>query len=276
MPERTQQGWIDNQLFLRLVKGRLASHADFTTASGAPVLPKGMNTTTGYYGNSQGSVIGGGYFSSSKDLRRAVLGVPGAPFALLLSRSKDFAPYHAAFRLQAWTAVDLRIFLSLMQLVWDPAESGGWLGNVVDAEKHGYPPKRVLLQAALGDAQVTTVAAELMARTFRASTIQPQTRYVFGVPERRAPWHVDEQDHVPAGVQSNNALVEYLYDDAPPVRRDRDVPPTDGKDTHECPRREARAQEQLDSFLVHGVVMQPCEGGRICESKTCPSGDSNN
>ena len=273
IPERTQQGWIDNQLFLRLVKGRLAEDAHLTTASGMPLLPNGKNTTVGYYGNSQGSVIGGGYFSSSLDLKRGVLGVPGAPFALILSRSKDFAPYHSAFRLQIWNAIDLRIFLSLLQLLWDASESGGWLSNVVHAERYGYPPKRVLLQAAFGDAQVTTIAAEVMARSFHANTIQPETRHIFNVPERKAPWNVVGAK---GGSNSNNAIVEYLYDDAPPVRRDRNTPPTDGMDTHECPRREKRTQRQLDQFLVHGIIMQPCEDGKICESKTCPKGNSNN
>ena len=41
------------------------------------------------------------------------------------------------------------------------------------------------------------IAAELMARTFRASTIQPQTRYVFGVPERRAPVDVHVHSRQP-------------------------------------------------------------------------------
>ena len=120
------------------------------------------------------------------------------------------------------------------------------------------------MQAALGDAQVTTVAAEFMARSLNASTIQPQTRYVYGLQERKAPWKVEGR---------GNALVEWKYDDAPAVRRDRDLPPV-SHDTHECPRREARAQEQLYYFLVDHEIVQTCDG--ICESKKCPDGRSDN
>jgi hypothetical protein len=291
MPERTQQGWIDMQLFMKMLRNKKIGLRHNEHLMVKPVKGKETKfiidetTPISYYGNSQGSVIGGGYFSSSLELSHGVLGVPGCPFSLLLSRSKDFAPYHLAMKFQIWNALDLRIYLSLMQNLWDSAESGGWLTNIVrppnfdddndiSSSKYQYPKKHVLLQAALGDAQVTTVAAEFMARTLKASTIHPETRYVFDVPERHAPWNVDISSGSKSG--SNNALVEWLYDDAPPVRRDRDLPPADGKDTHECPRRESRAQAQLIHFLVHHEIVQTCGIGKICESKTCPSGHSNN
>ena len=268
LPSRTQQGWIDNQLLLKMFQNKqfgLLNNQHLKTEDDATYLLNNR-TKMSYYGNSQGSVIGGGYFASSLELTHAVLGVPGAPFSLLLSRSKDFSPYHIAMKLQLWDAIDLRIYLSLMQQLWDSAESGGWLLNIQPspAKDSKYPSKFALLQAALGDAQVTTVAAEFMARSLNASTIQPQTRYVYGLRERKAPWKVEGR---------GNALVEWKYDDAPPVRRDRDLPPV-SHDTHECPRREARAQEQLYYFLVDHEIVQTCDG--ICESKKCPDGRSDN
>ena len=162
------------------------------------------------------------------------------------------------------------MYLSLMQQLWDNSESGGWLTNLVRPGSDKYPAKSVLLQAALGDAQVTTLAAELMARTLGASTVEPETRRVYGVPERKAPWRV-------GGVGGgNNGFVEWKYDDVPPVPHDRDLPPTDGMDTHECPRREPRAQEQLYNFLVLNEIVQTCQEGHVCESKKCPDGRSNN
>ena len=129
-----------------------------------------------------------------------------------------------------------------------------------------------------------TVAGEFMARSLKASTIHPETRFVYGVPERKAPWKAGAGTSSKSGSGrqsgrqsgSKNGFVEWKYDDAPPIRRDRDVPPTDGKDTHECPRREPKAQEQLYNFLVLHQIVQTCEEGKICESKKCPSGHSNN
>jgi hypothetical protein len=46
-----------------------------------------------YFGHSQGGISGGVYLAMSTDVRRAMLGVPGAPYSLLLPRSIDFDPF---------------------------------------------------------------------------------------------------------------------------------------------------------------------------------------
>ena len=49
------------------------------------------------------------------------------------------------------------------------------------------------------------------------------------------------------------------------------VPPEKEGDTHECPRREPAAQDQLRDFLETGVINQYCEG--TCENlrvDVCP------
>ena len=76
-----------------------------------------------------------------------------------------------------------------------------------------------------------------------------------------------------APFQDGNGFVEFKYDDVPnaPVI---DTTPTDGKDTHECPRRERRGQDQIHDFFVLDQIVQHCDG--ICESKTCPKGNSRN
>ena len=269
IPDRTQQGWLDKVMMLRLIKpgGRLSGNSVFNMPSSSDTSKVTSasfiddETKTGYYGNSQGSVIGGGYFASSVDLTHAALGVPGCPFSLLLSRSKDFGPYHAAFQIQIYNQRDLRIGISVLEQLWDVAESGGWLHVIRDNNWKKYPTKRVLMQAALGDAQVSTVAAEFMGRTYKTNTIKPQTRRVFGMLEKQAPF--------PDG----SGFVEFKYDDVP-LAPGTDVPPTDGKDTHECPRRERRGQDQIRDFFLLNEIVQHCHG--ICESKTCPSGDSKN
>jgi hypothetical protein len=259
IPERTMQGFLDNTVMLQLLRGHLSKDPHLRIpGTMAPFIDKG--TEFSYYGNSQGSVIGGGYFSGSTLLKRATLGVPGCPFALILSRSKDFSPYHAAFKFQVKSQRDLRIYISLVQQLWDPAESGGWLHVVRDNNWTGYPKKQVLLQAAIGDAQVAIVGGEFMARSYRANTVTPQTKPVYGVPERAPPF-------------DGNGFVEWLYEDVPPTPS-TDVPPAHG-DTHECPRRERRAQEQMFNFFTSKQVMQPCHPG-VCESKTCPTGNSHN
>jgi hypothetical protein len=62
-----------------------------------------------------------------------VLGVPGTPFALLLTRSADFAEYDKLLKLQLENEQDLRLarclFLTMDSAVLGLASSGcGWHG----------------------------------------------------------------------------------------------------------------------------------------------------
>ena len=276
MPQRTVQGWAYDAMLMRLMgteaMSKLPAFQSPTTkasllspsryAEGARTAQQALEAgnihlegplTAGYYGNSQGSVVGCGYCAYQRDIRRCTCGVPGCPFALILSRSADFAPYYTALKLQFTHAQDIRLAITLLQVLWDQGESGGWLQEMA--------PKQVLLQAGIGDAQVNNLGAELMARAYSASTMKPQTRHVYGLPERE-----DTFD--------GSALVEWLYDDVPDSPAG-DVGRTDGKDVHECPRREPAAQRQMTLFLQGHNVTQQCHnrhGDQVkCESKTCPS-----
>lgn len=277
MPQRTVQGWAYNAMLMRLIgtdaMANLPAFQSPTTkssllkpsryAEGARTARQALDAgnihlagplTAGYYGNSQGAVVGCGYCAYQRDIRRCTCGVPGCPFALILSRSKDFTLYYTALQLQFTHAQDVRLAITLMQVLWDQGESGGWLEEMA--------PKQVLLQAGIGDAQVNNLGAELMARAYSASTVKPQVRPVYGVPERE-------------GSFDGSALVEWLYDDVPDTPPG-DVPRPDEKDVHECPRREPAAQRQMKLFLLGENVTQQCHDAhsarvRPCESKTCPS-----
>lgn len=94
--------------------------------NGISLMPKfSENNSIVYYGISQGGVVGGGYVGMSTDIKRAVLGVPGTPFALLLSRSHDFTPYKLLLGLEFYNWRHCRITITLMQQLWDTTESAG-------------------------------------------------------------------------------------------------------------------------------------------------------
>lgn len=275
MPQRTVQGWAYNAMLMRLLGTEaMAKLPAFRTSTGVALLSPshyadGAKTarqaleagdirhagplTAAYYGNSQGSVVGCGYCAYQRDIRRCTCGVPGCPFALILSRSKDFLPFYMGFQLQFTHAQDIRLAITLMQMLWDQGESGGWLAEMA--------PKQVLLQAGIGDAQVNNLGAEIMARAYNASTVKPQTRPVYNVPERESNF-------------DGSGFVEWLYDDVPDSPPG-DVPRPDDKDVHECPRREPAGQRQMALFFEGRNVTQQChdrQGHRTkCESKHCPS-----
>ncbi|MBA2320157.1 MAG: hypothetical protein H0V89_03290 [Deltaproteobacteria bacterium] len=246
IPDRTIQGFTELMSGLRLAANALAADP-LLQYGGLPVID---GTRAGYYGNSQGGIFGAAYLALSPDLARGVLGVPGAPYSLLLSRSADFDTFFHLFDEKFTDDRDRALLLALLQTAWDPGEPGGYLRHLTADPLPGTPAKQVLLQAALGDAQVTTFGAELMARAFGASTVAPETQPIWGVTEQQPPF-------------TGSAIVEFAYTDVAPMPVEN-LPPATESDPHECPRREPGGQAQIGAFLETGEIVAACEGR--CES----------
>lgn len=243
--ERSHQGFVEFAVALRVMLRQVAAD-ELLIKDGVPLID---TETFGYYGNSQGGIYGGGYLGMSTDLTRGILGVPGAPYGLLLPRSSDFSPYFLIL-LNKWDDHrDILVNIALMSMIWEPTEAAGWLRSMNEAPGPGAPAKQVLIQDAIGDAQVTTLGAQLMARAYGASTVAPETRPVWGI------------DEAEPGFQGS-AIVEWFYPDGA-AEPSENLPPDPELDTHECPRREPAAKQQLRDFLVDGVVNQYCDG--LCE-----------
>ena len=60
-----------------------------------------------------------------------------------------------------------------MQMLWDRGEGNGYAHHVVGDPLPGTPDHNVLMHVAVGDHQVTTIQADVMARTIGASVRQP-------------------------------------------------------------------------------------------------------
>jgi len=251
IPERSAQGFMEKIAILEAMKGALGQDAYLTVDGVSLVDPERV----GYYGNSQGGILGGAYLALNPALERGVLGVGGGPYGVLLPRSYDFDLYLNILRSKFEDHRQIMQVIGLMSMLWEPAEGAGWFHDMNRSPADGQQAKDVLLQVAIGDAQVSTLGAHMMARAYGASTVYPQTRAVYGVEEQ-------------VGGFTGSALVEWTYPDgaAEPVEN---VPPDADLDTHECPRREVAAQDQLRDFVETGVVNQYCvdEKGApaICE-----------
>lgn len=121
IPNRLTQGFLFNAITLRMMRLQFSSDPSMLSCNGTKlILPE--KTPFAYYGNSMGSIVGGGYLAYSVDHTIGVLGVPGSPFALILSRSKDFTFFDKILKLQLWRQQDVRLYISLFQMLWDPSE----------------------------------------------------------------------------------------------------------------------------------------------------------
>ena len=254
MPERTMQGLVNAVAFLRLARLAFPTDENFLV-DGQPLVD---GERYGFYGNSQGGILGGAYVAMSPDLARGVLGVPSTPFSLVLPRSShrdEFMPlldYSMSPR-------ERMLYLILAQTVWDPGDAAGWLRAISLEPEDDLPEKSVLIQAGIGDAQTSTVGARVMARAYQAASVAPAPREIFGVEEQEGGFY-------------GSAIAEWSFPGTDAEPEDV-VGPNPDTDTHDCVRVQPEAWEQLRDFVETGVVNQYCDGGCIGPEVTvCTSG----
>ena len=204
LADRVQQGML-NFLYL----GRLMIHPQglstdpaFQTTDGKPLMDL---RRLFYDGNSQGGIIGGALAAVAPDYNRAALGVLGMNYSTLLNRSTDFGtgktptviaepgnPDALAdptdgleYAYPLYTSYpelgERQLIFSLMQMLWDRAEPGGYAQHMTDDPYPNTPKHEVLLMAGYGDHQVSNYTAEVQARTIGACVLKkdmlPDGRY---------------------------------------------------------------------------------------------------
>jgi hypothetical protein len=267
LADRNQQGFL-NQMYL----GRLLIHPNGLTAN--PAFKGLVDPSALYYdGNSQGGILGTALTAMAPDFTRAVLGVPGINFSVLLTRSSNWDVYGQVFNPAYTKQADRPLILSLINLLWDRGEGDGWAHHVTTDPPAGTPAHRVLMHAAVGDFQVTTYQADVEARTIGARIHQPAF-----LPNRsleRVPAF-----GIPAIKQYPFAGSALVYWDNGPVRADGstgngpepldNTPPREGKDPHGAPRNTPAARDQKSQFLLTGNVVDVCGGAPCTTDYTRP------
>ncbi|MDQ1521547.1 MAG: hypothetical protein QOI55_2620, partial [Actinomycetota bacterium] len=146
--DRLQQGILDTLFLGRLIKdpNGFASSAAFRAGNAnTSVLRAGE---VFYDGNSQGGILGGAATAVSTDWTRAVLGVPGMNYSLLLRRSVDFAPFSLFLDATYPDELDLTLLLQLIQMLWDRGEANGYAQHMTGDPYAGTPAHQVLLHEA--------------------------------------------------------------------------------------------------------------------------------
>lgn len=239
--DRLQQGFLNLLLATRMMTGGLAS-APETALDGKPSIDPARAY---YYGGSQGGIYGASIMGISTDFERGVLGVPGQPYGLLLNRSVDFDAYLGILRGAVPDPIGIQILLGLTQMLWDRAEPSGYSPYIRESLLPGTPAHEVLMIAALGDHQVNTLGAHIMARSIGAKLIRPTVRPVFELEEVDPP-------------HRGSGLVEVDFGNPPdPITN---TPPREGQDPHGRPAEVPAMGQLVDHFLKTGEVGHFCDG----------------
>jgi hypothetical protein len=203
-------------------------------------------------------------------------------YSTLLRRSRDFDQFLLLLGLN-YAQRDHSLLISLMQMLWDRAETNGHANHLTRDPYPGTPPKDILLQVAWGDFQVANISAEVEARTIGAAihrpAIEPETRH----------WESEPFIGIPEIEYPHDGSAMIYWDSGNLTPPNTNTPPRDGGpnlgpcaasrggDPHECPRREPSARLQKSEFLRQdvdvdgdgtpdrdGLVIDVCGEGQSC------------
>jgi hypothetical protein len=238
--DRLQQGLLNFVLGARMMKTSFADDPSY----GQYIDPSAVH----YLGISQGGIFGGAYMAITPDIERGCVGVPGQPYNILLNRSVDFDQYFALLTAGYDDSRDLQMQLALIQMMWDKAEPNGYSHKIQTDLFPDTLEHDVLIRAAVGDHQVTTLGAHIMARAVGAEHLDTGVREVWGLDP----------------VMNDNANSTYVeYDFGLPEMPLENIPFDACDDPHGKLRQLPEARAQLDTFFRTGVVENTCTDG-IC------------
>ncbi|MBP7629732.1 MAG: hypothetical protein KA758_04730 [Acidimicrobiales bacterium] len=271
--DRLRQGVVNQQFLARLLThaGGFVAGPEFRTAAGEP----SFDTSEVFYeGHSQGGIMGIIATAVSTEWTKAVIGVPGIDYALLIPRSNNWQTYGPVIAGGYDRPVDGLLILALLQQQWDRAEGSGYARYLTGTTLPGTPEHQVILQVALGDHQVTNVSAEIAARTAGVPVRVPSLDDA-GSGRALPPFQMETVEAgddatsllvywdagtlpAPLGGVSPDMTEPWTAECEPGSARERTVANAPCADPHEFPRRTPDAQRQRNEFFETGVIPDVC------------------
>jgi hypothetical protein len=243
-----------------------------------------------YEGISQGAIMGGALTALEPDFTQSVLDVTGMNYSTLLSRSTDSSQYLETPGLGLYSHYprqnERQLIFSLMQLIWDRGEADGYAEHMTSDPLPQTPAHHVLLQAAVGDFQVSNLTAEVEARTIGANVYEPALDpgrhwdvdpflglspvsafpfsgdaafvYYDGGP---ISWFNSAPANTPAGMECSHGDPTTSPCQGTALAPTANIAPTAGTygaDPHSYPRRSADGLQQITDWLQPGGFINPC------------------
>ncbi len=239
--DRLQQAHVNAQtlthMFLKTMKDDAALQVNgHAVTDGSQVY---------YYGISDGGIQGGTFMALSKDVVRGVLNVPGCEWSLMMLRSHDFQGLKTFLDSVYQDFLDQQVLIASLQSAWDYTDPISYAPHLLHDPLAGSPVKKILLQEAIGDAQVPNLATRILARAVGVpgnDLEQP----VYGITEMAAPL--------------DSAYTQWDIHPTP-LPRDVDLPPAMDNGAHEKVRELPALVQQLQSyFKPDGQVVTTCSG----------------
>jgi hypothetical protein len=233
----------------------VATSAMKTTVTALPEMRRGAQpiydpTFIGYFGASQGHILGGTLAALSPDFPRVVLNVGGGGFTHLMPRSLNFGPFGLLLGVVFQDPLMVQSFVAMFQRPLDRIDPITWAPHVLDAKLPGSPDdRRVLMQVGLGDAAVPNVGSFLHARVLGLPIVTPSPVDVFGLAPAAA-----------GDAPSSLTIFDYRVD----TTGYAEGKPISPNQVHDSVRTNPAALRQMEAFLKPGgVITSTCDG--VCD-----------
>jgi hypothetical protein len=239
--DRQHQGLINWLVMMRTMTGRMRAEPALQLGGRSAIDP----TRRYYYGASQGGIFGATYMALTPDVERGILMVPGQGYNLLLQRSSNFRRFEDILRPRFPNGLDIPRLLEFIQLHWDRTDPAGWTQNLRTDRVPRTPAHEVLLLVAIGDRQVTTLAAHAMARSIGAvPNLAPVNRPIFGLESRE-------------GLHRGSAMLEFGFGLSEPLEN---IPPAGTPDPHSRVGESPAVFTMASEWLASGATQNRCDG----------------
>ncbi len=240
--DRLQQSLVNFMVLTRTAKSILADPQVALTSGQSPLADP---FEVYYYGISQGSIMGASLLAYSPDIQRGVLQVGGTAYSLMIQRSVNWNQFFPTIRNAYPDRVAQHLLMALWQPQFDFSEGSGtaWAQGQ-NPPLAGTSEKQVLMQIAVGDSQVTNLAAAVQARTLGLPLLTPSALDIWGLQSA--------SDGAPTAISTWDLVRE-----PPPTTN---ATPVSDNDVHGDIRKLPENQEQTDVFLRTGQVKDTCGG----------------
>jgi hypothetical protein len=242
LTDRLMQGVINQLVLTRTMAGVCSVDESFEVNGQTTFDPEQRY----FLGISLGAIMGATTLSLSQDIDRAALHVGGNVLPMMEARSIQFDQFETVYSGWYPSRIDREFLWSIFGHLWEKAEPVTFLPHLIQDPFEGTPPKKVLYQLALNDAEVPNVASEVAGRTAGFQLLTPTPREVWGM------------EDAPTTPYDGSGMIYWdLGDPDVPLGNE---PPEDNS-AHKGVRHLDSFLAQLDAFFQpDGVVIHPCDG----------------
>lgn len=243
--DRLQQSIINAMVLAQTVRGKMVNDPVMSDTGMMGGTPIGDPAQLVYWGISLGGIMGNALMGYEPDITRAVLGVPGGNWSLMIQRSSQWPQFKLLLGGSYPDYLDVQLLLALAQMRFDFSDPITTASRVILDPLPGSPKKQILIHLAVGDSQVPNLSTDLTARTEGIPLLGPTARQAWGLPETMPP-------------QPSGMVAWDIH--AMPLPGDTNMTPTSDNGAHGGIHSLPKLQDQLDHFLRQGEVIWTCDG----------------